>query len=73
MTVIFRCGHRTDILASVGPAPPICHCGERVVSRVLNATPHFRGACSGPHAETVALEADARQISQSRLSLKATP
>lgn len=69
MTLIFRCGHRLDVLASVGPAP-VCPCGERVVSRVLGATPRFRGACRGPHAESAPLDPDRHQFSAGTLKLK---
>jgi hypothetical protein len=55
MTVEFRCGHTLDLPRNVAAAP-VCPCGERIVSRVSGAVPRFVGTCSGPYAETQALE-----------------
>ena len=51
MTITFRCGHQAVLPRDVAAAP-VCHCGERVVSRVEGAAPRFAGTCSGPFAET---------------------
>ena len=51
MTVTFRCGHSVILPRDVAIAP-VCHCGERVVSRVDDAKPRFTGVCTGPFAET---------------------
>jgi DNA-directed RNA polymerase subunit RPC12/RpoP len=49
MTVSFRCGHKAiDVKAEVNEPPRCPECGERVVSRVTNAVPRFKGACKGP-------------------------
>lgn len=48
MTVTFKCGHTLALPRSVG-SPPACQtCGERVVARVSDAKPIFKGSCSGP-------------------------
>lgn len=54
MTVTFRCGHSVILPRNVSVAPR-CLCGERVVSRVEGAQPHFTGTCAGPFAETTDL------------------
>lgn len=49
MKVKFKCGHREIEVAADVAVPPKCpECGERIVARVSNATPKFRGACKGP-------------------------
>ena len=48
MTVIFKCGHREQVERSVHEIPRCKQCGERVIARVVNATPTFKGACQGP-------------------------
>lgn len=48
ITIIFACGHTTDVDDPV--APPICACGERRISHVKAPPPRFVGACRGPHA-----------------------
>ena len=47
MTITFKCGHTVELPREVKDAP-VCQCGERIVARVTNAQPVFRGACSGP-------------------------
>jgi hypothetical protein len=71
MTVTFRCGHKVTVPAAV-EAPPVCACGERIVSNVTGATPRFRGACRGPHAEFAQLDPDRTQFSPSTLKLKSS-
>lgn len=49
MKVKFKCGHREiEVAADVAESPRCPECGERIVTRVVNATPKFRGACQGP-------------------------
>lgn len=49
MKVSFKCGHPSiEVERSATAAPQCPQCGERVVTRVTNATPTFRGACQGP-------------------------
>ena len=49
MKVSFTCGHGAIEVAADVQVPPRCpECGERVVKRVTNATPRFKGACKGP-------------------------
>lgn len=49
MTVTFRCGHPSiEVKRDVTVAPECPQCGERVVARVANATPTFKGSCRGP-------------------------
>ena len=55
LTVRFKCGHEMRIPRNIA-SPPVCHCGERRIARTFGDTPRFRGTCSGPCAETVALE-----------------
>ena len=54
--VRFACGHEGQVSETVD-APPVCtQCGERTVMRTHARAPRFRGACSGPYAETMAIE-----------------
>lgn len=69
MTVTFRCGHSVDLPRDVAVAP-VCGCGERVVSSVTGAAPRFRGACSGPCAETACVPAATERFSPEALRLK---
>lgn len=48
MTVTFKCGHTLKVERDVKTAPRCQQCGERVVARVSDAMPTFKGACSGP-------------------------
>lgn len=48
MTVIFKCGHEVTLPRAVEAAPVCQQCGERIVARVLGATPTFTGACRSP-------------------------
>lgn len=49
MTISFKCGHGSiEVKRDVSDPPSCPECGERVVARVQNATPVFKGACSGP-------------------------
>lgn len=49
MTVTFKCGHPAVTLERSVTAAPTCPvCGERIVARVSDATPVFKGACQGP-------------------------
>lgn len=44
-------------MSETADSPPVCpQCGERTVARTFARAPRFRGACSGPYAETVAVE-----------------
>ena len=55
IVVTFTCGHRTDV--GLNDAAPVCRvCGETRVARSSAPPPRFRGACSGPYAETAHLD-----------------
>lgn len=54
MRVRFRCGHEGHV-SETAETPPTCACGETRVARTFAPPPRFRGACSGPYAETQAL------------------
>ena len=56
VTVRFACGHTLG-LESVGDVLPMCGCGETRVQHVQAPVPRFRGACSGPVADTKNVEA----------------
>ena len=43
-------------MSETATTTPVCACGETQVVRVKARAPRFRGACSGPYCETVALE-----------------
>ena len=70
MTVTYKCGHVASLPREVSDTPSCGICGERVVSRVDGARPRFRGACSGPVAETCAVEPDRLPLVAHRLVLK---
>ena len=53
--VRFACGHGGTV-SETATTTPVCACGETQVVRVKARAPRFRGACSGPYCETVALE-----------------
>lgn len=53
--VTFACGHSGETKETVD-APPICGCGETRIRQTTARAPHFRGACSGPYAETRGVE-----------------
>ena len=52
--VRFACGHQT--MVSLTATDVRCHCGETHVVHTEARAPRFVGACSGPYAETKALE-----------------
>ena len=52
--VKFACGHRFSVDGNSAPVCPTC--GERRVSRTQAPAPRFVGICSGPSAESKALE-----------------
>ena len=52
----FACGHEGTVSETATTAP-VCACGETRIARTFARAPRFRGACSGPYAETVALDA----------------
>ena len=53
--VTFACGHSASVGLTVDSAP-VCGCGETRITRTHARAPRFVGACSGPYAETTALE-----------------
>ena len=53
--VTFRCGHAGTVSETAVTAP-VCGCGETQVVRTVARAPRFRGTCTGPYAETVALD-----------------
>lgn len=55
ITVTFSCGHAGQI-SETAQTPPRCHCGETQVRRTQARAPRFVGACSGPYAETKAVD-----------------
>lgn len=51
MTLTFRCGHVAQVEESA--ASPVCPvCGREGVSAAQVRRPTFRGACTGPLAQT---------------------
>ncbi len=48
MTIVFKCGHALKVPRDVTDPPRCATCGERIVARVMDATPKFTGACKGP-------------------------
>jgi hypothetical protein len=56
ITVRFKCGHGGQVSETADSAPVCQICGETQVTRTVARAPHFRGTCSGPYAETVALD-----------------
>lgn len=67
----FACGHEGTVSETAETAP-VCACGETRVARTFARAPRFRGACSGPYAETVALDAVAVDLTSAG-SLKLKP
>ena len=55
IAVRFACGHRATV--SPTAAEVRCTCGETRVVHTAARAPRFVGACSGPYAETTAIEA----------------
>jgi len=49
MTVTFACGHTATVEST---DTPVCHCGERRVSRVDAPPPRFHGVATGPYCDT---------------------
>lgn len=54
--VRFACGHEGTIGTNPESAP-VCPCGETRITRTFAKPPRFRGACSGPYAESAPVEA----------------
>ena len=56
ITVRFTCGHAAS-LGLTQTVDPVCPtCGESRVARTSAPPPRFRGACSGPYAQSVVLD-----------------
>lgn len=55
ITVRFACGHEATVGLHTDSAPT-CGCGETRIARVRSRGPRFVGACSGPYADTKALD-----------------
>ena len=55
ITVGFACGHSAQVKETAASAP-VCPCGETQVTRTQARAPRFVGTCTGPYAETKALE-----------------
>lgn len=54
--VTFRCGHTATVGATASEAR--CpRCGNRRVAQSVAPAPHIRGTASGPHVETMNLDA----------------
>lgn len=53
MTITFKCGHSMKVPRDVKSATPCAECGERIVARVSDATPTFKGSCTGPLVQKV--------------------
>lgn len=51
----FKCGHEGAVSETAVTAP-VCGCGETQVVRTFARAPRFTGACSGPYAETRAVD-----------------
>ena len=69
ITIRFACGHQAELTDhTVGT--PQCGCGERRVQHVAARAPRFRGACTGPYAETCNLEPVAVSLTTTPLTLE---
>ena len=55
ITVRFACGHSGQVKETAA-SHPVCYCGETQVTRTQARAPRFVGTCTGPYAETKALE-----------------
>lgn len=56
ITVRFVCGHAATVGLSQVVDPVCPSCGETRVARTSAPPPRFRGMCSGPYAETAAVD-----------------
>lgn len=54
--VVFACRHEGQVNERAVTAPSCPTCGETVVVRTIARAPHFVGTCTGPYAETKALD-----------------
>lgn len=61
--VRMACGHPLE-WDETQPAPPVCACGDRRVSRVTAPAPRFVGVARGPSVETTPLPPVAVDLSQ---------
>lgn len=52
----FACGHQGSVGISQVNDPVCPVCGETQIRAVHTRAPKFRGACSGPYAETAHLD-----------------
>ena len=66
--ITFACGHHGTVAESASAAPR-CGCGETQVSRVMARPPRFRGACSGPYAETCMVDSITVSLASQPLKL----
>jgi hypothetical protein len=55
IAITFACGHQSQIAENVSIVPICPTCQERQITHTKARAPHFRGTCSGPYAETVAV------------------
>ena len=56
VSVQFSCGHMHQVAAD-GASPACQTCGNRSIAYVQAPAPTIRGVATGPHVETVQLEA----------------
>lgn len=56
ITVTFACGHRGQVAENATTMPICWQCQQTQVTHVQARPPRFRGTCSGPFAETCALD-----------------
>lgn len=69
----FGCGHEGQIAETAASVPVCAECGDKRVSRTKARAPRFVGACSGPYAESKALDAAVVNLAPSgALNLKAS-
>lgn len=54
--VTFACGHRASVSEKAVTAPTCAVCGPQPVTHTQARAPRFVGACTGPYAETKALD-----------------
>ncbi len=52
ITLVFACGHRFTVEATIDGALACPTCGEHRISRTTAPAPRFVGVCQGPSAET---------------------
>lgn len=68
--VRWACGHMGSVVPTTDATPRCPSCGEHRVQAVQARAPRFTGACSGPYAETTAVEPLPVSLAERPLRLK---